>query len=48
MDPAVVANMKRLYFATSNDRKYTEHTLALASQYGMLPRQVTFEEFSAF
>ncbi|HEV8021911.1 MAG TPA: ABC transporter substrate-binding protein [Candidatus Lustribacter sp.] len=48
MDPAVVANMKRLYFATSNDRKYTEHTLALAFQYGMLPRQVTFEEFSAF
>jgi NitT/TauT family transport system substrate-binding protein len=48
MDPAVVANMKRLYFATSNDRKYTERTLALAFQYGMLPRQVTFEEFSAF
>jgi NitT/TauT family transport system substrate-binding protein len=48
MDPADVATMKRLYFATSNDRKYTEHTLALASQYGMLPRPVTFEEFSAF
>jgi NitT/TauT family transport system substrate-binding protein len=48
MDPAVVASMKRLYFATSNDKKYTEHTLALAFAYGMLPRQVTFEEFSAF
>ena len=48
MDPAVVATMKRLYFATSNDRKYTEHTLALAYQYGMLPRAVTFGEFSAF
>lgn len=48
MDPAVVANMKRLYFATSNDKKYTEHTLALAFAYGMLPRQVSFEEFSAF
>jgi len=48
MDPADVATMKRLYFATANDRKYTEHTLALAFQYGMLPRQVTFEEFSAY
>lgn len=48
MNPADVATMKRLYFATSNDRKYTEHTLALAYQYGMLPRPVTFEEFSAF
>lgn len=48
MDPAIVANMKRLYFATSNDRKYTVNTLALATRYGMLPRPVTFEEFSAF
>jgi NitT/TauT family transport system substrate-binding protein len=48
MDTANVATMKLLYFATANDRKYTEHTLALASQYGMLPRPVTFEEFSAF
>jgi len=48
LDPADVATMKRLYFATSNDRKYTERTLALASQYGMLPRPVTFAEFSAF
>jgi len=48
MDPAIVANMKRLYFATNNDRKYTVNTLALASRYGMLPRPVTFEEFSAF
>lgn len=48
MDPAVVASMKRLYFATSNDPKYTAHTLALAFQYGMLPRAVPFEEFSAF
>ena len=48
LDPAQVATMKRLYFATSNDKKYTEHTLALASQYNMLPRPVTFQEFSAF
>lgn len=48
MDPSVVAGMKRLYFAVTNDRKYTEHTLALAAQYGLLPRPVTFEEFSAY
>ena len=48
MDPAVVATMKRLYFATANDRKYTERTLTLATQYGILPRPVTFAEFSAF
>jgi phthalate 4,5-dioxygenase len=48
MDPAVVAKMTRIRFATSNDRKYSEHTLALAYQYGMLARPVTFEEFNAF
>jgi NitT/TauT family transport system substrate-binding protein len=47
MDPAVVATMKRLYFATSNDKKYVEGTLALATRYGMLPRIVTVEEYTA-
>ncbi len=48
MDPAVVAGMKRMYFATSNSKKYVERTLDLANRYGMVQRPVTFEEFSAF
>jgi NitT/TauT family transport system substrate-binding protein len=48
MDPAVVAGMKRMYFATSNDRKYVARTLDLAARFGMLTRPVTFEEFSAY
>ncbi len=48
MDPAVVAGMKRMYFATSNNKKYVERTLDLANRYGMVQRPVTFEEFSAF
>lgn len=47
MDPAVVAMMKRMYFATSNDPKYVERTLELAVRYGMVQRPVTFDEFSA-
>jgi NitT/TauT family transport system substrate-binding protein len=47
MDPAVVAGMRRLYFATANDPKYVEGTLALGSRYGMLPRPVTVAEYSA-
>jgi hypothetical protein len=47
MDPAVVATMRRLYFATANDKKYIEGTLTLASRYGMLPRPVTVEEYTA-
>jgi len=45
MDPSVVANMKRLIFATSNQRRYVEPILMLAWKYGMLARPVTFEEF---
>jgi NitT/TauT family transport system substrate-binding protein len=48
VDPAVVASTKRLYFATSNDRKYFEPILDLAVRYHMLARPVTFEEFSAY
>jgi NitT/TauT family transport system substrate-binding protein len=48
MDPAVVANMKRLYFATSNDKKYSEALLNLAARYGMVAHPVTFEEYTAF
>lgn len=47
MDPAVVAGMRRLYYATANDKKYIEGTLTLASRYGMLPRPVTVEEYTA-
>jgi NitT/TauT family transport system substrate-binding protein len=48
MDPTAVAGMRRSYSATSNERKYVEETLELAAHYGMLPRPVTFEEYSAF
>jgi NitT/TauT family transport system substrate-binding protein len=48
MDPAVVANMKRLIFATSNERRYSEPLLKLAARYNMVPRPVTFEEYTAF
>jgi NitT/TauT family transport system substrate-binding protein len=48
MDPAVVANMKRLIFATSNERKYSEPLLKLAARYNMIPRPVSFEEYTAF
>ena len=45
LDPEVVAGMKRLTCATSNERRYVEPTLMLAWKYGMLARPVTFEEF---
>jgi NitT/TauT family transport system substrate-binding protein len=48
MDPAVIAQMLRRIYATKNDRKYVDATLALASRYGMLARPVPFEEYSAF
>jgi len=48
MDPATVAVMKRLYFATSNQRRYVEPILRVAAKYGALPRPVFFEEYSAF
>lgn len=48
MDPAVVAAMKRLYFATSNERRYVEPVLNVAAKYGALPRPVPFAEYSAY
>ena len=48
LDPAVVAGMKRLAFATANDPKYVARILELAARFGMLGRPVTFAEFSAF
>lgn len=45
-DPAVIATMQRLYFATQNKREYVEPILQLAARYHMLQRPVTFEEFS--
>jgi NitT/TauT family transport system substrate-binding protein len=45
LDPSVVANMKRLLCATSNERRYVEPTLLLGWKYGMLARPVTFDEF---
>jgi NitT/TauT family transport system substrate-binding protein len=48
MDPAVVAQMKRLYFATSNERRYLEPILNVAAKYGALQRPIPFEEYCAF
>jgi ABC-type nitrate/sulfonate/bicarbonate transport system substrate-binding protein len=45
LDPSVVATMKRLTCATSNQPRYVAPTLMLAWKYGMLARPVTFEEF---
>ena len=48
LDPAAVATMIRRVYATGNDRKYSEPTLALAAKFGMLAHPVSFEEYSAF
>jgi NitT/TauT family transport system substrate-binding protein len=48
MDPSVVAQMKRLYFATSNERRYLEPILNVAAKYGALQRPVPFDEYCAF
>lgn len=48
MDPTVVHGMQRRIYPTQNDRKYVDAILALAARYGVLPRAVPFEEFSAF
>jgi NitT/TauT family transport system substrate-binding protein len=45
MDPSVVATMKRLIFATSNERRYVEPILVLAAKYNMIGRPLTFEEY---
>lgn len=45
MDPAVIASMGRMYFATTNDKKYIEPTLALATKYNLLARPITVKEF---
>jgi NitT/TauT family transport system substrate-binding protein len=45
MDPAAIADMKRLLCATSNEPRYVEPTLALAWKYGMLSRPLSFKEF---
>jgi len=48
MDPAVVAVMKRLYYATSNERRYLEPILDVAAKYGAIAHPIRFEEYSAF
>ena len=48
IDPAAVAQMKRLYFATSNERRYVEPILTVAAKYGALQRPVSLDEYSAF
>jgi NitT/TauT family transport system substrate-binding protein len=48
IDPAAVAQMKRLYFATSFERRYVEPILTVAAKYGALQRPVSLEEYSAF
>lgn len=47
IDPALVARMQRVYFATENEKKYVEGPLMLAQRYNMLPRPVSVEEFTA-
>jgi NitT/TauT family transport system substrate-binding protein len=49
MDPALVtAILRRRVYATKSDKRYIEPVLALSAKYGMLPRPMSFEEFSAF
>ncbi len=48
MDLAAIAQMKRLYFATTFERRYVEPILTVAAKYGALQRPVTLEEYSAF
>jgi NitT/TauT family transport system substrate-binding protein len=48
IDPAAVAQMKRLYFATANERRYVEPILTVAAKYGALQRPVTLGEYSAY
>jgi len=48
MDPTVVAGMRRIYFATSNDKKYVEGMLSFATRYGMLQHPVTVQEYTPF
>jgi NitT/TauT family transport system substrate-binding protein len=48
MDPDVVAKMKRLYYATSNERRYLEPILNVAAKYGALQRPIPFDEFCAY
>lgn len=48
IDPTMMATMIRRVYPTTNDPRYVEPLLALAARYGMLPRPVTFKEFSAF
>lgn len=47
IDPAIVAAQQRRLFATSNDRRYVDVILTLASRYGMLARPVTYDEYFA-
>jgi NitT/TauT family transport system substrate-binding protein len=47
VDPAIVAAQQRRLFATSNERRYVDVILTLATKYGMLARPVTYEEFYA-
>jgi NitT/TauT family transport system substrate-binding protein len=45
IEPAMVAGMKRLYFATQPDRRYLDGILQVAAKYGGLQRTVSYEEF---
>ena len=47
LDPALVANMTRAFYATSNDPKLVQAPLDFAFKYGLLPRAVTAAEFIA-
>ena len=47
MDPAVIAQMTRAFYATSSDPKYIQAPLDFALRYGLLSRPVTTAEFLA-
>ena len=47
LDPALVANMTRAYYATSDDPRLVQAPLDFAFKYGLLPRPVTTAEFIA-
>lgn len=45
LEPAVIATMKRLYYATGPDKKYIEPILQVANKYGGLQRPIGYDEF---
>ena len=44
LDPAIVPNMTRAFFATSNDPKYVQAPLDFSYKYGLISRPLSFAE----